>query len=70
MVLVANLEKKMQKNRFRQSPKISKLNFGDFGLIVIKEGRIELIQLTLIKKIIKNFIRKKKSNIDIIREKI
>lgn len=70
MVLVANEEKKLQKNRFSRKPKKPKLDFGDCGLITINEGRIELIQLTFLKKLVKSFIKKKKSNIDIIREKI
>lgn len=70
MVLVANEERKIQKNRFFRKPKKPKINFGDAGLITIKEGRIELIQLTVLKKLVKSFIKKKKSNIDIIREKI
>lgn len=68
MVLVDN--KKIQKNRFFKNPKKAKLNFGDFGLAFINEGRLELIQINLIKKKVKTFIKKKKSEIDIIREKI
>lgn len=70
MVIIANEEKKIQKNRFFRKPKKPKLDFGDFGLITKNEGRLELIQLTFFKKMVKSFIRKKKSNIDIIREKI
>jgi len=70
MVLIANEEKNMQKNRFFRGPKKPKLDFGDFGLITKNEGRLELIQLTFFKKIVKTFIKKKKSNIDVIREKI
>lgn len=70
MVLVANIEKKLQKNRFCRKPKTPKLGFGDSGLITLNEGRLELIQLTFLKKLVKSFIKKKKSNIDIIREKI
>ena len=61
---------KMQKNRFFRNPKTPKIVFGDSALISKNEGRIELIHLTLLKKIIKTFIKKKKSNVDIIREKI
>lgn len=70
MVIIANEEKKIQKNRFYRKPKKPKLDFGDFGLITKNEGRLELIQLSFFKKIVKTFIKKKKSNIDIIREKI
>lgn len=70
MVLVNNEERKIQKNRFCRKPKKPKLSFGDFGLITKNEGRLELIQLSYFKKIVKTFIKKKKSNIDIIREKI
>ena len=70
MVIIANEEKKIQKNRFFRGPKRPKLDFGDFGLITKNEGRLELVQLTLFKKIVKSLIKKKKSNIDIIREKI
>lgn len=70
MVIVDNKERKIQKNRFKKNPKQIKLNFGEFGLVTKNEGRIELIQLTFLKKIIKTFIKKKKSNVDIIREKI
>lgn len=70
MVIVLNEEKKIQKNRFFRKPKKPKLDFGDFGLITKNEGRIELIQLTFFKKLVKGFIKKKKSNIDVIREKI
>lgn len=60
MVLVANIEKKIQKNRFSRKPKKPKLDFGDFGLITKNEGRIELVQLSFFKKIVKTFIKKKK----------
>lgn len=70
MVIVSNQDKKMQKNRFCRNPKIPKLTFGNSGIITKNEGRIEFIQLTTIKKVIKTFIKKKKSNVDIIREKI
>lgn len=70
MVIVANFEKKIQKNRFKQNPKKIKLNFGEFGLVSKNEGRLELIQLSFLKRFIKTFIKKKKSNVDVIREKI
>lgn len=64
------LNKKIQKNRFFKNPKESFNKFGDFGLACRNEGRLELIHISMIKKKIKPFIRKKKSEIDIIREKI
>lgn len=70
MVSKNDKNKKMQKNRFFKNPKTPKLTFGDCGLISKNEGRIELIQLSTMKKIIKKFIKKKKSSIDVIREKI
>ena len=70
MVVTKNKDKKIQKNRFFKKPKMFKLSFGDSGIVSTNEGRIEFVQLSLIKKIIKLFIKKKKSNVDIIREKI
>ena len=70
MVILLNKNLKMQKNRFFKNPKTPSIIFGDCSLITKNEGRIEFVQLSMIKKLIKLFIRKKKSNIDIIREKI
>ena len=63
-------ERCFQKNRFFQNPKKIKLTFGDAGLITSKEGFIELVHLNLFKKYLKYFLRKKKSNLLFIREKI
>ena len=63
-------ERRFQKNRFFQNPKSIKLTFGDSGLITSREGLIELIHLTLFKKYLKYFLRKKKSHLLFIREKI
>ena len=60
----------MQKNRFFKKPNKIKLNFGEFGFFTSREGRIELIHLSILKKNMKNFVKKKKNNIDVIREKI
>lgn len=68
--MVNNEFKKMQKNRFFKKPKKNFNKFGDFGLACKNEGRIELIHINKLKKKIKFFIKKKKSEIDIIREKI
>lgn len=68
--MVVSDNKKIQKNRFFKNPKKNKLNFGDFGIACKNEGRLELIHISNIKKKVKTFIRKKKSEIDIIREKI
>ena len=65
-----NLLIKIQKNRFFNKPKKPQNKFGDVGLVCKNEGRLELIHLSLIKKKIKSFIKKKKSNLDVIREKI
>lgn len=70
MVITSNENKNIQKNRFFRNPKKPKLIFGDFGLITKNEGRLEFVQLSSLKKIVKTLIKKKKSNIDIIREKI
>lgn len=69
-MVVNSSNSKLQKNRFFKKPKKPELTFGDCGLITKNEGRIEFVQLSAIKKIIKKFIKKKKSSIDIIREKI
>lgn len=63
-------ERRFQKNRFFQKPKNIKLTFGDSGLITLQEGFIELIHLTLFKKYLKFFLKKKKSNLLFLREKI
>jgi large subunit ribosomal protein L16 len=60
----------VQKNRFHKNPKKIKLTFGEFGFLSTNEGRIELIQLSILKKNMKIFVKKKKSRIDVIREKI
>jgi len=70
MVVLKSDIHKMQKNRFFKKPKKIEIKFGDAALTTINEGRIELIHLSVIKKIIKKFITKKKSEIDAIREKI
>lgn len=70
MVVLKNSIHKMQKNRFFKKPKKIEIKFGDAALTVLNEGRIELIHLSVLKKIIKKFITKKKSEIDVIREKI
>lgn len=70
MVIIQNQEKKLQKNRFSRNPKKPKTSLGDSGIITKNEGRLEFIQLSSIKKFVKKFINKKKSDIDITREKI
>lgn len=70
MVIDNNVLKKIQKNRFFSNPKKRFNKFGDFGLACKNEGRLELIHISMLKKKIKTFIKKKKSEIDIIREKI
>jgi hypothetical protein len=63
-------EKRFQKNRFFQNPKNIKLTFGDAGLVTSREGFIELVHLNLFKKYLKYFLKKRKSNLLFIREKI
>lgn len=73
MVFIKNKkinERRFQKNRFFQNPKNIKLTFGDAGIITLREGLIELVHLNLFKKYLKYFLRKKKSNLLFIREKI
>lgn len=70
MVIIKNQEKKLQKNRFSRNPKKPKISLGDAGIITKNEGRLEFIQLSFIRKLAKKFISKKKSEIDLIREKI
>lgn len=63
-------DRRYQKNRFFQNPKLIKLTYGDSGLVVLNEGFIELVHLNLFKKYLKYFFKKKKSNLLFIREKI
>lgn len=61
--MVLSLESKLQKNRFKKKTVKKNLKFGDYGLLIIKGGRIELIQLFFLKKLLKKvFLRKKKFN--------
>ena len=46
-------EMKLQKNRFSKNSKFKKLNYGNVGFLVKKEGRLELIHLFILKKLIK-----------------
>jgi len=70
MGFIKTSEKCFQKNRYFSNPKTVKLTYGDSGLITSREGFIELIHLSLFKKYLKNFIKKKKSHLLFIREKI
>jgi hypothetical protein len=70
MVINNNILKNMQKNRFYSNPKKRFNKFGDFGIAAKNEGRLELIHISMLKKKIKPLIKKKKSEIDIIREKV
>ena len=71
MVVQKNTFSNMQKNRFFLNPKKTKKSkFGDFSLVCKNEGRIELIHISMFRKKIKTFIRKKKSESDVIREKV
>ena len=52
---------KLQKKRCKHPYKyIKKLNFGEHGLLVLNEGRLEFVQLNFIKKFIKILFRKSK----------
>lgn len=70
MVISLNDNNNIQKNRFKRSIKKPYIKFGDFAICCKNEGRIELNHITKIKKHIKHFIKKKKSEVDVIREKI
>ena len=70
MVISIDSIKNIQKKRIKRNFKKPKLKFGDFGLVCKNEGRLELIQLSKLKKKLKFLIGKKKSEIDLIREKI
>lgn len=70
MVLILDNIKKIQKKRIKRNFKKPKIKFGDFAIVSKNEGRLELIQLSHLKKKLKNLIKKKKSEIDQIREKI
>jgi len=61
MGFIKTNEKCFQKNRYFSNPKQIKLTYGDSGLITSREGFIELIHLSLFKKYLKNFIKKKKN---------
>lgn len=63
-------DRKLQKNRFFKKPKNIKLVFGDSGILNLKEGRLELIQINGTKKFLKKLIKKKKNKLSFIREKI
>lgn len=63
-------ECKLQKNRFFKKPKKLKFSFGDCVIINLKEGRLELIQLSKIKKFLKKLIHKKKNNLNFKRQKL
>lgn len=70
MGFIKATERCFQKNRYFSNPKEIKLTYGDSGLITSREGFIELVHLSLFKKYLKNFIKKKKSHLLFIREKI
>lgn len=52
---------RLQKKRNHYQPKTNlKLKFGDFGIVVKNEGRLEFVQLNFIKKSIKFLMRSSK----------
>lgn len=59
MVIDLN-EMKLQKNRFGKNPKFKNLNYGDVGFLVSREGRLELIHLFMLKKLVKKLIKVRK----------
>jgi len=48
-----------------RKPKKIKINFGDSSLIISKEGRIELVHLTILKYFIKHCLRVKKNSLEV-----
>ena len=52
---------KLQKNRFKFKPNLKlKLRFGDCGVLVVDEGRLEFVQLNFVKKLVKFVMRSSK----------
>lgn len=65
-------EIKLQKNRFFKKPKKIEIKFGTSAIINLNEGRLELIQINSIKKLLKKLLKKKSLNkqLNFVREKI
>lgn len=66
-------EPKMQKKRFFRTPKSGKLKFGEYGFLILKEGQIEPIQISLLKKLLKKLVKKERRHslsIPVFRERI
>lgn len=53
-------EVRVQKNRGFKFAKIVKIKFGEYALVSSNESKMELIQLTLIKRLLKKLIKKRK----------
>lgn len=63
------IESKLQKNRFFKNPKNIKLTFGESAIINLKEGRLELIQINSIRRVLKRLLKKTRKRTGCKREK-
>jgi hypothetical protein len=55
------MNNKLQKNRYNRTPKKIIIPFGEAAIIVLNEGRIEFVQLNLLKKKIKKLTSRRNS---------
>ena len=53
-------EIRVQKNRGFKFAKVVKIRFGEYALVSTNESKMELIQLTLIKRLLKKLLKKRK----------
>lgn len=53
-------EVRVQKNRGYRFSKSVKIQFGEYAMIAANESKMELIQLTLIKRLLKKLLKKRK----------
>lgn len=65
-----NTIKKSQKNRFFQNPKNIKLVFGESCIVNLKEGRLELIQINFMRRLLKKITKRSFNDISSRRGKI
>ena len=54
------IDVKIQKKRKYKKNLINKIKFGDYAFINLKETKIELIQLSFIKKLFKKLMKRRK----------
>jgi len=53
-------EIRVQKNRGFKFSKTLKIRFGEYALVSTNESKMELIQLTFVKRLLKKLIKKRK----------